>query len=54
MILSQKLSLILKVHKKNASGKDEPISGKITIEFNDINKGKALTFPDFSEFKEVK
>ena len=39
--------------QKNASGKDEPISGKITLEFNDINKGKALTFPDLSDFKEV-
>lgn len=39
--------------QKNASGKDEPISGKITLEFNDINKGKALTFPDFSDYKEV-
>lgn len=39
--------------QKNASGKDEPISGKITLEFNDINKGKALTFPDLTDFKEV-
>lgn len=39
--------------KDVATEKDVPISGKITLEFNDINKGKALTFPDLSEFKEV-
>lgn len=31
---------------------EENVKGVITITFNDINKGKALTFPDLSEYKE--
>lgn len=37
--------------QKNATtSEDETITGKMTLEFTDINTGKALTFPDFSDY----
>lgn len=37
--------------QKNATtSEDETITGKMTLEFTDINTGKALEFPDFSDY----
>lgn len=37
--------------QKNATtSEDETLSGTMTLEFTDINTGKALVFPDFSDY----